>query len=124
MARVTVEGTITPSTFLATGHRLTIECTPYIEKLIRRGYVKVVSEDAAPAATPERESEPAPTTEDTAAVEESMPKRREPEMPARNARRDVWVEFLDQQGVAYADTDTRDQLIDRWISVAGEPADG
>ena len=60
MARVTLEGSITPSTFLARGARLTVEHTPYIEKLIRKGYVNVVG---TPDAVAEVESITAPKLE-------------------------------------------------------------
>lgn len=60
MARVTLEGSITPSTFLARGKRMTVERTEFINKLIRRGYVNVV---ATPDAKTEVESITAPKLE-------------------------------------------------------------
>lgn len=60
MARVTLEGSITPSTFLARGKRMTVERTEFINKLIRRGYVNVV---ATPDAVTEVESITAPKLE-------------------------------------------------------------
>lgn len=57
MARVTLEGSITPSTFLARGKRMTVERTEFIDKLIRRGYVNVVPD---PDAKTEVESITAP----------------------------------------------------------------
>lgn len=60
MARVTLEGSITPSTFLARGKRMTVERTEFIDKLIRRGYVNVV---ATPDAVTEVESITAPKLE-------------------------------------------------------------
>lgn len=42
MALVTIEGSITPSTYLPRGKRTTVERTPFVDKLIKRGYVNVV----------------------------------------------------------------------------------
>lgn len=52
MAQVTIEGTITPSVALATGERLRVERTGYINKLISGGFVKVVEEHGDPEPTP------------------------------------------------------------------------
>lgn len=60
MARVTLEGSITPSTFLARGKRMTVERTEFIDKLIRKGYVNVVPD---PDAVTEVESITAPKLE-------------------------------------------------------------
>lgn len=60
MARVTLEGSITPSTFLARGKRMTVERTPFINKLIHKGYVNVVPD---PDAKTEVESITAPKLE-------------------------------------------------------------
>lgn len=57
MARVTLEGSITPSTFLARGKRMTVERTEFIDKLIRKGFVNVVEN---PDAKTEVESITAP----------------------------------------------------------------
>jgi hypothetical protein len=57
MARVTLEGSITPSTFLARGKRMTVERTDFIDKLIRKGFVNVVPD---PDAKTEVESITAP----------------------------------------------------------------
>ena len=111
MARVTVEGTITPSTFLARGARLTVERTEYIEKLIRRGFIQVVgTQPQAPAqALVEETPTPAPV-EETAVPADAEPQP----TPPRNARRDTWAAFLDQEKIAYEDSDSRDDLIERW----------
>ena len=42
MGQVTIEGTVTPSVWLATGQRRTVEVTDDIRKLVRIGAVKVV----------------------------------------------------------------------------------
>lgn len=44
MSRITIEGSVTPSTFLARGERTTVERSEFIDKLIRKGYVVVVPE--------------------------------------------------------------------------------
>ena len=44
MAQVTIEGSLTPSTFLARGERRTVVLTDYVRKLIKKGYVIVVKD--------------------------------------------------------------------------------
>ncbi|ASU00805.1 hypothetical protein NTR1_43 [Nocardia phage NTR1] len=78
MARVTIEGSITPSTFLARGARLTVERTSYIDKLISRGYVTVV---ATPDAKTEVESITAPKLE-AAKAEKKLRAPRKPRAKA------------------------------------------
>jgi hypothetical protein len=76
MARVTLEGSITPSTFLPRGRRLTVERTPYIDKLIQRGYVVVID---TPDAKTEVESITAPKLE-AAKAEKRIRKPRQPKV--------------------------------------------
>lgn len=93
--RITVEGTITPSTFLAAGARRTVTRTAFVEKLISKGFIRVVDEEAAV------ESQPVAKDETATAV------------PARNAKREVWARFLEQLGgIEFSDEDGRDDLID------------
>lgn len=74
MARVTLEGSVTPSTFLARGKRMTVERTPFIDKLIRRGYVNVVDH---PDAVEEVESITAPKLA-AAKAEKKITRQRKP----------------------------------------------
>lgn len=57
MAKVTIVGTITPSTHLPTGEMRTVERTAFINKLISGGFVKVVR-DTAPVTPPKPNPEP------------------------------------------------------------------
>src|SRR5690606_35687339 len=101
MARVTIEGSITPSTFLCRGQRLTIERTGYIEKLIKRGFVTVVKDYPA-------EAEVVQIVE---AQQEAVDNERQLSgTPARNASRDEWAAFLRDEGVPFEDGDTRNDL--------------
>ncbi|WP_418346092.1 hypothetical protein [Rhodococcus pyridinivorans] len=94
--RITVEGTITPSTFLAAGARRTVTLTAFVEKLIGKGFIRVVDDETTVV-----ESQPA--------VEEATAT----EVPARNAKREVWARFLEQLGgIEFSDEDGRDDLID------------
>lgn len=106
MARVTIEGSITPSTFLRRGHRMTVERTDYIEKLIRGGYVVVVRD--LPAETEVAEVVDAQLQ--AARAESEI--RNDP--PARNAKRSDWADFLESQDIEVGEFDTRDELIARW----------
>lgn len=67
MAQVTIEGSrTTPSTYLAAGDRITVELTPFVQKMIRSGYVVKVADipDAAPVkkakAAPKPKAAPEP----------------------------------------------------------------
>ena len=109
MARVTLEGSITPSTFLARGARVTVERTPYVEKLIRKGYVVVIAAAA----------DKTPVTEEIARMVDTQQEAVDNERqltgaPARNASRDAWAEFLRKEKIPFWEDDTRNELIDRW----------
>jgi len=95
--RITVEGTITPSTFLAAGDRRTVTRTVFVEKLIAKGFIRVVEDTAAAEAVPVVEEK----TEEVFAV------------PARNAKREVWAAFLERldPDIHFTDEDGRDDLI-------------
>lgn len=106
MARVTIEGSITPSTFLRRGHRMTVERTDYIEKLIRGGYVVVVRNLPADTEVVEIPAAQMPASRGESEV------RTDP--PARNAKRSDWADFLESQDIEFGEFDTRDELIARW----------
>ena len=109
MAQVTLEGSITPSTYLARGARVTVERTPYVDKLIRKGYVVVIG--AAAAKTPVVEE----ITRIVEAQRETVDNERQlTGAPARNAGRDVWAEFLRKEEFEVGDDETRNELISRW----------
>lgn len=94
--RITVEGTITPSTFLAAGARRTVTRTAFVEKLIGKGFIRVVDE-------PTTAAEAQPVAEEETATE----------VPARNAKREVWAAFLERldPDIHFTDEDGRDDLI-------------
>jgi hypothetical protein len=52
MTRVTIEGSVSPSTYLPRGQRRTVELTDFIVKLARGGYVTIIEHhaDEVPAA--------------------------------------------------------------------------
>ena len=52
MAKVIVEGSITPSTYLGRGQRATVEHTPTIDMLVARGYITIVAHVPDPVAEP------------------------------------------------------------------------
>ena len=66
---VTIEGSLTPSVHLARGERKTVQLTPFIQKLIDRGFVNVLGEyhdEPAldePPAKPARRAKAAPPSE-------------------------------------------------------------
>lgn len=109
MARVTLEGSITPSTFLARGARVTVERTPYVEKLIRKGYVVVIGAAAAKTPVVEEITRIVEAQQETADNERQLAGA-----PARNASRDTWAEFLRAKGIPFWEDDTRNELIAQW----------
>lgn len=124
MGRITIEGTVTPSTYLATGARLTVDRTALIDKMIRNGYVKVVS------ILPEIITAPAAVIreiEQTYAeqVETTDRERQLSGAPARNAARDVWAKWLQEKNITSPADATRNDLIALWDArTDSEPEDG
>lgn len=109
MSYIVIEGTVTPSTFLPTGEQRRVTRTAFVDKLIVKGYVRVVSSDPAVA----------PLAEASATAEAAEPI----DVPGRNESRAVWAQFLESRGIAFETGDTRDDLIDRFY-LGEDPADG
>lgn len=109
MARIMIEGTVTPSTYLGRGERTVVEDTPFIRKLVRRGYVRIVKE---PPARPPVQFDITESVErqQAAAVQE----RRLLTPPDADAPKAEWRQFLDEQGIAYPNRATLADLISRW----------
>lgn len=103
MARIIIEGSNNPSTFLAKGQRTIVERSPMIDKLIRKGFVVVIDErpstPAAPSAAP-----PEPAVDEPEEIE----------VPPESAIKSVWQDFLDDMQIAYPATATKADLIARW----------
>lgn len=103
MSAVTIEGSVTPSSFLPRGERRTVERTDFIDKLIKRGFVTVVkpTEPVLEAAQDDVPDAPAPTV----TVE-----------PSRGASREEWAAWLSRPDVAipFEESDGRNVLIEKW----------
>ena len=120
MAEVTIEGSLTPSVFLAKGQRRTVQLTEQVQQLIDRGYVVLVhaAEDGPPPAG----IGPLPTGDETtshhyelADATPGTPGDDDDNVPPpHNASRDAWASFLTRRGIWQAEDDSRDDLIDRW----------
>lgn len=91
MATITIEGSLTPSAFLARGERRTVQRTPRIDALVFKGFVVVVDAHG-------EEEEPADAPEPIKA-------------PAKSASREDWAEFLAAHTDVVTEGRTRDQLI-------------
>ena len=116
MARVTVEGSITPSTFLARGKRMTVERTPFIDKLIRRGYLDVVD---TPDATAEVEQITAPKLAAAKAERKMRTPRRKPKAPAEDMPLPFDAGGVDMSGIIVTATQPEGILMNE-----ADPADG
>lgn len=108
MSLVTIEGSLTAASVLPRGERKTVERTPYIDKLIRNGFVFIVDGDT-------------PVTEPHIYIENNTDQDIEVEYevedltePAADAPRREWAAFLTEHGVSFKTKDTRDQLIAAW----------
>lgn len=96
---VTIEGTIIPSAFLPTGARVTVDRTPFIDRLIRNGFARVIEETPAPGV---------PVAEALTGVVDTPAA---PTRPARSASKDAWRAYLDLVGVPWNTDMRRDDLI-------------
>ena len=124
MAQVTVEGTATPSTFLKTGHRITVEATPYIQKLVRGGFIRIVAAAGIAMPVPTEQAvggavQPTPADPDSVPVVLSEGGPVEPISPAitppsRAASRDTWANFITGLDIGIPDGASRDDLIRLW----------
>lgn len=122
MSKVTIEGSISPSTYLARGERATVQRTEKIDRLIERGFVVVV-DDHADAPHPVFDDENVMNQRiselEKHADAEAQKARDELGVPPRNgsgATRAAWAEFLSKQNppIEFTDDDGRDELIALW----------
>lgn len=111
MAKITLEGSRqTPSTYLAAGKRITVDRTPMVDKMIRKGYVRVIEEGTTVSAA---QHVIEIVEEQQAAVDSE---RQLAGTPARNASRDEWAQFLRDEGVPFDESAARNDLILTWDS--------
>jgi hypothetical protein len=103
MATVTVEGSLTPSNWLATGKRVTVQLTPRIERLIAKGFLLLIATDAAPKKAAQ-------------SVADAPYRAGE---PAWNALRDEWARFVIAHGQVVVASDTKGDIIHRWQASRG-----
>ena len=105
---VTIEGTLTPSTYLARGQRADVELTPEVLRKVALGYVKVVKYHELTDTEVEADANA------EAARAELVPDPVNP--PKRNASREDWAEFLAQHasGAFVTEGKDREQLIAEW----------
>lgn len=95
--QITIEGSILPSDQLARGERRTVALTPHVQRLIDRGFVVVVDENAGDAPEPDFTDENGELTE-----------------PHGGSSKVEWQKWLDAHEVAYSINDSRDDLVAIW----------
>lgn len=126
MARITIEGSVTPSTFLARGVRKTVERTAYVDKLIARGFVNVVG--VTPAAVENDDTFTRTVTDESIVIDyadgPTITLRKDADTglvlpPGKNETRPTWQAFLNEAGVPYLENDTRAELIERYDASNG-----
>jgi len=106
MAQVTIEGSeVIPTTFLAPGSRITVERTPFINRLLRKGYVNLVPDP--------------PAVEHVEQIVETQRKAADNERalagaPSASAAKSLWAEFLTSNDVDYPADATKAEMIKIW----------
>jgi hypothetical protein len=132
MSVVTIEGTVTPAAgVLKRGEQATVTLTPRVERLIKGGFVRIVGvrtnhNEGAPPAPAEPElpfDEPEEPVDYPGEPDEEAPYSSTDE-PARNAKKEVWQEFLTEQNIEYPDDASRDDLIAGWVYISQQRAGG
>ncbi|QGH75273.1 hypothetical protein I5G61_gp25 [Mycobacterium phage Quesadilla] len=105
MAKITIEGSLTPAAGLARGERRTVQDSKEVRDYVRRGFAVVVDEE-----TGEVEETPLP----------------EPvKAPAKSASAEKWREFLGEQEIEHDPDANREELIEayeRHVATSGAPA--
>src|SRR5690349_24818982 len=96
MAKIVIEGSLTPSARLARGERLEVQDSDEVRKFIADGFaVEVIDVETG-------ETEPAPLPEP-------------PKAPGKSASKEKWVEFAaGQEGFEYDPDATRDEIAEAW----------
>lgn len=104
MAKVTIEGSLSPSTYLARGERREVQRDQHVDALIAGGYVNVISEEG--------EVEPTPLPEPAKA-------------PAKSAGREAWAGWLAEHTDIVTEGKNRDALAaeyEDWLATHDAPA--
>lgn len=120
---VTIEGSQTPSVFLAKGQRRTVQLTDRVQRLIDAGFVTVVEDGPATPMSEFAVSDPEPVAVPPADVPDANdgPLADDDDEPAtagnppsRAASTATWRKFLADQHVDFSPVASRDQLIAAW----------
>ncbi|OHU29021.1 hypothetical protein [Mycobacteroides chelonae] len=117
---VTIEGSLTPTDWLARGVRRTVAVTDDIRKLVKIGGAIVVAgslDDPEVAEHGELAPEAETNTESEGAEAQQV---LEYPVPPRNASREDWAEFIASRGLGVTEGKTRDELRDIWQEASGE----
>lgn len=109
MSTVVIEGSLSPSSFLARGDRMEVQRTEFVDKLIAGGFVDVISETEDPEVTPLAELGDGVTPELEQVDDNATP-------PARNASTEEWAKFLGGYRDYDFDVEDKDRtdLIGQW----------
>jgi hypothetical protein len=144
MSVVTIEGTLSPAAgVLKRGEQATVTLTPRVKRLIKGGFVKVVGvhtgpgegapppPQGAPDDTPDApDKEPDDEPDDTPDEEDDDTPDEEDDVPdaldepARNAKKEVWQEFLTDQNIQFPESASRDDLVAGWVHISQQRAGG
>lgn len=111
MSTVVIEGSLSPSSFLARGDRMEVQRSEFVEKLIVGGFVNVISETEDPEITPPAElSDPA-----VPPLVDNEPAAEPPPRSGAGSGREEWAEFLAKHpGGFVTEGKDRTDLIGEW----------
>lgn len=110
MAEVTIEGSLTPSTYLGRGQRARVELTGEVERKVALGYVKIVERhDDTGLTVTELEADA-----NAEAARADLTPHTLANPPKRNASREDWAEFLAASTDIVTEGKDRDTLIAEW----------
>lgn len=114
MSTVVIEGSLSPSSFLARGDRMEVQRTEFVDKLITGGFVDVISEIEDPEVTPPAELGDVlvPPLSDADA---NQPAADPPPRSGAGSGREEWAEFMAKHPAGFV-TEGKDRtdLIGEW----------
>lgn len=93
MAVITIEGTETPSVYLARGKRRTVEDTPEVRRMINRGYVRQVRDATATEHAEQRGAEVLEAARREDDIAPPPPEETRSTEPPLGALKSEWVRY-------------------------------
>lgn len=106
MAKITIEGSLSPSAKLPRGERIEVQDSPEVRRYVAKGFAVVVDEETGATEAP-------PLPDPVKA-------------PSKGASRDDWAEFVAEHTDVVTEGKTRDELVaayEEWLTTHDAPAE-